>query len=137
MSGLPTTLQGMAGFMIFVVFILVLTVPNLHNDDATSITTAQTDFQAKLNSTTNSSTNPTAPSGFWSFLGSALGINGIYDFIIGFFQVLISFFMLILTYLGIFVGVSSSLPSIFFVIFAIMASSVIIGIIKLIALSGE
>lgn len=137
MAGLPTTLAGMTGFIIFVVFLTIMIVPNLNSQEAEHIKELQNDFNGKMNSTTNLSNNPNVPAGFWSIIGNALGLTGIYDFIIGFFQIIVSFNILLLNYLGIFFSTIAGIPGEFSVIFVIMASSLVIGIIKLIFFSGD
>lgn len=131
--GLPTTLAGMVGFIIFVVFIVAITVPNLNSQDAITVRNMQNNFVTNT-SVNSSSLNQT--SGFWSFIGTVTGLNGVYDFIIGFIQMILNFITLCLAYLGIFTTVFSSVPAVFYVIFLVLASSLIVGIIKLIALRG-
>jgi hypothetical protein len=136
MGGLPTTLAGMAGFIIFVAFLVGLTVPNLNSSDAENVKSLQTEFVSSMNQSTNHSTS-TSGSGFWGFVGVATGTNGIYDFIVGFFSMVISFMELVLAYLGIYVLLAGQLPVVFYVLFAVLTSSIIIGIIKLIFIRGD
>jgi hypothetical protein len=134
MTGLPTSLAGMIGFIIFVVFIVAITVPSINSRDTETIKTLQSNYQQ--NSTVNS-TSLNQSVGFWGFIGNVTGLNGIYDFIVGFFQMIINFIKLALAYLGIFTNVFSQVPSVFYIIFLVLASSLVIGLIKLIFLSGD
>ncbi|MDD5407072.1 MAG: hypothetical protein PHE73_09065 [Sulfurovaceae bacterium] len=132
---MPNTLAGIIGFVTFVGIMVALVVPSLPTtgkqlDDATNT------FSSKLNSTVNGSSSGTA-SGFWGFIGEATGVNGVYDFIIGFFQIQIAFIELTLAYLGVYVDIVTTVPTPFYVLFLILFDSLIIGIIKLIFLSGD
>lgn len=132
--GLPTTLAGTVGFIIFIVFIVAITVPNLNSQDAITIRNMQSGFNT--NNTVNS-TSTNQSSGFWSFLGEVTGLNGIYDYIIGFFQWGLNFIILALAYLGLFSHVFLTVPPVFYIIFLLIASGLIIAIAKLIFLSGD
>jgi len=134
MSGLPTSLAGMIGFIIFVVFIVAITVPSINSRDTETIKSLQEGYQQ--NNTVNS-TSLNQSTGFWGFIGTVTGLNGVYDYIVGFFQMIINFIKLVLAYLGIFTNVFSQVPTIFYIIFLIVGSSVVIGIIKLIFLAGD
>jgi hypothetical protein len=134
--GFPQTLSGIIGFIIFVAFIVGITLPNLHSQEANHITTLQNNFNNKLNSTVNSSSTGSA-TGFWGFLGVVTGQTGVFDFLVAFFQTITSFMQLALAYLGIFGTAIISLPYPFLVFIALISSALIIQIIKLIFLSGD
>lgn len=132
--GLPTTLAGIMGFFIFIVLILGLGTPDLYPDETQKIRDNQEQFRSQFNQTTNRSTSP--PS-FWGSLFGIVGLDGIYNFIIGFFSMLMSFVILIVDYFLMFFGIAGSLPYEFYILFALLGSSLIIGIVKLIFLSGD
>lgn len=134
--GLPTTLSGMLGFIIFLIFVIALIAPQLHNADASRLNKAQNDFLKNMNSSVNS-TSTSENEGFWGLIGNATGLNGIYDFIVGFFQTAISFIILALAYFLAFIGISGIIPPVFYVFFAIFGAGAIVGIVKLIALRGD
>lgn len=132
--GLPTTLYGTLGFIIFVVFIVAITVPSLNNKDAETINTMQTEL-FKNDSVNSSSLNQSC--GFSCFIGTITGLNGVYDWIIGFFQMIGKFITLAFAYVGIFTTVFLQIPPIFYIIFMLVSLSAIVAIVKLIFLSGD
>ena len=134
--GFPQTLSGLIGFTIFLAFLLGIVLPNLNSQEASHIQTLQSNFNTNLNNTITS--NQTAEvKGFWGFVGTATGTNGVLDFLTGFFQVGISFIQLVLAYLGIFATAILNLPPVFLVFIALVSSALIIQVIKLIFLSGD
>jgi hypothetical protein len=132
----PQTLSGIIGFIIFVAFIVGMTLPNLNSQEANHITQLQTDFNNKLNTSITSNQTSTQ-TGFWGIIGTATGTAGIYDFIVGFFQIVVTFVQLALAYFGIFGNAIGGLPYPFLVLIALISSALIIQVIKLIFLSGD
>jgi hypothetical protein len=116
--------------------IIGLSATDLYPDESNKVIASQNTFYSNLNSSTNSTTSTTA-GGFWSSLFGIAGLDGIYNFIINFFSILISFIVMIVSYLLLLIGISTTLPKEFYVFFALMGSSMIIAIVKLIFLSGD
>lgn len=133
--GLPNTLAGITGFVAFIAIIVAMVIPSLPTS-GNELNEATDEFKTQLNNTINGS-NGTQQVGFWSFVGEATGIAGIYDFIIGFFQIQIAFIELVLAYLGVYLDIVTTIPAPFYVMFLILFDSLIIGVIKLIFLSGD
>ena len=134
--GLPVTLGGIAGFLIFVVVIIGMTAPDLYPDESQKIKDSQDIFIKNLNSTINQ-TSTTQNQGFWlSILGIA-GLDGIYNFIVNFFSMLISFIIMFVNYFLLFFGIAISLPSEFYILFILVSMSLIVAVIKLIFMAGD
>lgn len=131
--GLPTSLYGTLGFIIFVVFIVAITVPSINSKDADTIATLQNNALIHNNSVNSS----VGQCGFTCFIGQVTGLGGIYDWIIGFFQMIADFITLALAYVGIFTNVFLTVPPVFYVIFLLVSLSAIVAIVKLIFLSGD
>jgi len=125
--GLPQTLAGIAGFMIFIVVILGLTAPDIFSDQSADIVATQQDITNAAMHVTNQSTGEQR-SLVSEILGVA-GLDGVYilgKFIVIFFQ-----------YLAMFLGIALILPSEFYVFFGIMGITTIVSIVKLLFLSGD
>lgn len=133
--GLPNTLAGITGFIAFIVVIVAMVVPSLPSS-GNELNIATNEFKNQLNNSVNGS-NGTVQTGFWAFVGNVTGTSGIYDFIIGFFQIQIAFIELALAYLDVYVDIVSTIPAPFYVFFLILFDSFIIAILKLIFLSGD
>jgi len=132
--GLPNSLSGMLGFLIFIVFIVAIAATDVYPDETQAITSAQNNFIANFNNSVNTTAeNP----GFWGTVLGITGLDGIYNFITNFFSMIVSFVILVGGYLLLFFGISTALPTEFYVLFAIFGSSLIIGIVKLIFFSGD
>jgi len=132
--GLPTTLSGIVGFILFVIFLLSISVSDIYPDQTKSITDAQSNFLNTMNTTKNSTaTNP----GFWGTVMGITGLDGIYNFITNFFSMIVSFMIMVIGYTGLFLLIPLTVPAEFLVIFIILVSYVIIAILKLIFLNGE
>lgn len=134
--GLPTTLSGMIGFIIFIIFIIAISASDVYPDETKSITDTQNRFLASMNKTTNSTATADNP-GFWGTILGITGLDGIYNFITNFFSMLVSFMIMVIGYTGLFLLIPSTLPTEFLVIFVILASSIIIGILKLVFFNGD
>lgn len=136
LMGLPSTLGGIAGFLIAVIFIIGISATDVFPDESQKIVTSQTDFTNALNRSTapvNSSTDV----GFFGKLLGVVGLDGIYDFIRNFLSLLVAFIVMIVSYLLLFIGIATILPTEFYLLFALIISASIIALIKLIFLSGD
>lgn len=136
LMGLPTTLSGMIGFLIFIMFIIAISASDVYPDQTKQITDAQNNFIANFNSTINQTATADNP-GFWGTVLGITGLDGIYNFITNFFSMIVSFVIMVGGYILLFFGVSTTLPKEVYVLFAIFGSSLIIGIVKLIFFSGD
>lgn len=134
--GMPQTLGGVFGMMVFLAFLIGMIIPDTMSQDAQDVKVLQDSFRDRLNSTVNSNSTGSSE-GFWGFVGKVTGLNGIYDFVLGFFQTVIAFIELIFAQFGIFINLSAQVPTTFYVFFALMLTSVFIVVIKLIFLSGD
>jgi hypothetical protein len=134
--GLPSTLGGIAGFLIAVIFILGISATDVFPDQSQHIKASQNDFTSALNRST-APINSSSDVGFFGKLLGSVGLDGIYDFIRNFLSLLVAFIVMIVSYLFLFVGISTILPSEFYLLFALLASASIIALIKLIFLSGD
>lgn len=134
--GLPTTLSGMIGFLIFVIFIIAISASDVYPDKTKQITDAQNNFIANFNNSVNS-TASSENNGFWDTILGFTGLDGIYNFIINFFSMVVSFIIMVGGNILLFFGISTSLPTEIYVLFAIFGSSLIIGIVKLIFFRGD
>lgn len=134
--GVPHTLAGIVGFLIFVIFIVALSASDVYPDQTQAITSAQNNFIANF----NNSVNVTASSeneGFWGTILGFTGLDGIYNFVINFFSMIVSFVIMVGGYILLFFGIATSIPSDFYVFFALIGSGLIIAIVKLIFLNGD
>ena len=134
--GLPTTLGGLAGFLIAVIFIIGIAATDVFPDESQKIVTSQNDFTIAMNRSTapvNSSTDV----GFFGKLLGVVGLDGIYDFIRNFLSLLIAFIVMVVSYLLLFMGIATILPTEFYLLFALIISASIIAIIKLIFIAGD
>jgi hypothetical protein len=138
--GLPTTLAGIAGFLIFVVLIIGMSASDLYPNETAKIQQTQDNYLNALNISTNTSA-PAAPASFWdnpiASVLNLVGLDGIYTAILNFFGMIITFIVMMVGSLFLFMGIASTIPAEVAVFFAIIASSAIIAIVKLIFLSGE
>jgi Mg2+ and Co2+ transporter CorA len=127
--GLPTTLAGISGFLIFVVLILAISASDLYPDRTAGIRQNQAQFSTYLNATTNQTVSQGTDA--WS------AITNVFNFITGVFGMIIVFISLEMQYALFFVGIAVILPPEFYVLFALVGSSIIISIIKLLFLAGD
>ena len=134
--GLPGTLAGIVGMIIFIIFMIGISASDIFPDESQKVRIAQEDFTNALNRST-SSVNSTSEVGFVSKLLGAVGLDGIYDFIRNFLSMLVAFIVMVVQYLLLFIGITTILPSEFYVFFALISSGLIIAIIKLVFLSGD
>ena len=133
---LPQTLAGLAGLMIACIFVIGMTASDIFPDESAKIVKSQIDFNEALNKSTNPTGAASEVSWFGKLLGLA-GVDGIYDFIRNFFSMLVSFIVMIVQYVLLFVGIARILPTEFYLFFALMVSTGIILIVKLIFWSGD
>jgi hypothetical protein len=135
--GLPSTLAGIAGFIIFVIFIIGISATDIYPDETSKIVTSHNNFRAGLNATLNATSSTQSENGFWQNIFGVTGLNGIYNFIVGFMSMVVSFIVMMTQYLLLFIGISATLPTEFYVLFALLMSSSIIAIVLLIFLNGK
>jgi len=134
--GLPQSLAGIVGFLIFIIFIVSISASDIYPDETKRITDAQNNFIANFNNSVNSSAS-SGNSGFWGIIMDFTGLDGIYNFITNFFSMIVSFIIMVGGYILLFFGISTTIPSDFYVFFALIGSGLIIAIAKLIMLNGE
>jgi len=132
--GLPQTLAGIAGFMIFIVVILGLTAPDIFPDQSANIVSTQNDITNAAKQVTNQSTGEQSLAS--EILGIA-GLDGIYNYISNFLYIIGKFIVIFFQYLAMFLGIALILPPEFYVFFGIMGITTIVAIVKLIFLSGD
>jgi hypothetical protein len=132
--GLPNTLAGLVGMIIFIVFIVSIAASDVYPDQTQGITSAQNNFINNL----NSSVNTTVPNqGFWGTILGLTGLDGVYNFITNFFSMIVSFIILVGGYILLLFGIATTIPVEFAVFFVLIASSGIIYVLKLIFMSGD
>jgi len=134
--GLPNTLAGIVGMLIFVIFIVAISASDIYPAETKSITTAQNTFINNFNKSVNSTASQENP-GFWGTVLGITGLDGIYNFITNFFSMIVSFMIMVAGYILLFFGIAVSVPSDFYVFFALMGSGLIIAVLKLIFMNGE
>jgi len=134
--GLPQSLAGIVGFLIFVIFIVSISASDVYPDQTQQITDAQNNFIANFNNSVNMSAS-NENQGFWGTLMGITGLDGIYNFITNFFSMIVSFVIMVGGYILLFFGIATTIPSDFYVFFALLGSGLIIAIAKLIMLNGE
>lgn len=135
--GLPTTLAGISGFIIFIVFVVAISASDLYPAQSQIIVDSQNEFYDNLNRTTNITATPEESPGFWRTIFGLVGLDGIYVFITNFFSMLVSFIVLQVGYVFLFFGIAGTIPPEFYLLFAILGMSAIIAILKLIFMSGD
>jgi len=133
--GLPTTLGGIVGFMIATIFIISMSATDIFPDESQKLKTSQMDFANALNRTT--SPGEVSQIGFFERMLGVVGLDGIYDFVRNFLSMLVSFIVMSVQGLFLFIGISAVLPMEFYLLFALIMSSLIVALIKLIFLSGD
>jgi purine-cytosine permease-like protein len=134
--GLPSTLGGIAGFIIAIIFLIGISATDLYPNQSKNIVTSQNDFTRALNQSTQT-VNSTSDVGFFGRILGVVGLDGIYDFIRNFLSMLVSFIVMMVQYVFMFIGIATILPTEFYLLFALMISGTIIALIKLIFLSGD
>lgn len=134
--GLPQSLAGIVGFLIFVIFIVSISASDVYPDETEKITDAQNNFIANFNNSVNA-TASSENQGFWSTILGFTGLDGIYNFITNFFSMIVSFIIMVGGYILLFFGIATTIPSDFYVFFALIGSGLIIAIVKLIFLNGD
>lgn len=134
--GLPTSLSGVVGFLIFIIFMIAISASDVYPDQTAKITSAQNNFIANFNNSVNATASNENP-GFWGTVLGLTGLDGIYNFITNFFSMIVSFVIMVGGYILLFFGIATTLPSDFYILFAIFASNAIIAIVLLIFLSGK
>jgi hypothetical protein len=127
--GLPTTLAGLAAFLIFVVLIVSMSASDLYPNQSNGIRATQERFDTYLNATTNQSVSQSTD--VWS------AITNVFNFITGIFGMILTFIAGMVQYVLFFLGIVRQLPPEFYILFAIIGSTSIVLIIKLIFLAGE
>jgi len=128
--GLPSTLAGTVGFIVFVIFIVGIAATDIYPDQSKQAIERQTDFASKLNATVNSTTTG-SQEGFWN------SIAGVANTILNFFGMIISFIGMVLAYELMFIGIAGTIPSEFLVLFALLQIGLVTAILKLIFMSGD
>ena len=128
--GLPNTLSGNIGLIVFVVFIIGIAASDIYPDESASVRNAQQDFSGNLNIIINS-TSPTAEEGFWNSLA------GVGNYLMNFFDMIISFLYMVIQYEILFISIAAIVPTEFYLLFALLQISTIVSIILLIALAGK
>jgi len=134
--GLPNTLAGIIGLLIFVIFIVAISASDIYPAETTRITSAQNNFIANFNNSVNATASQ-ENQGFWGTILGFTGLDGIYNFITNFFSMVVSFVIMIGGYILLFFGIATSVPSDFYVFFALIGSGLIIAVVKLIFLNGD
>lgn len=134
--GLPTTLAGIAGFLIACIFLIGMTATDIFPDESQNIIHSQNDFTQALNRST-APINNSSDVGFFGSLLGVVGLDGIYDFIRNFLSLLVSFIVMIVSYLFLFIGIATILPTELYLLFALIISGGIIAIVKLIFIAGD
>jgi len=134
--GLPQSLAGIVGFLIFIIFIVSISASDVYPDQTKQITDSQNNFIANFNKTVNTTASQENP-GFWGTILGLTGLDGIYNFITNFFSMIVSFVIMVGGYILLFFGISTTIPSEFYVFFALLGSGLIIAVVKLIFLSGD
>lgn len=134
--GFPQTLSGIVGILIFVIFIVSISASDVYPDQTKKITGAQNNFIANFNSSVNTTATAENP-GFWGTILGFTGLDGIYNFITNFFSMIVSFVIMVGGYILLFFGIATTIPSDFYVLFALIGSGLIIAIVKLIFFSGD
>lgn len=129
--GFPTTLFGVFGFIIAVIFLIAISASDLYPDETNAIKDSQSAFLENLNKTANSSITPSADTGFWGTIFGLTGLDGIYTFITNILSMGVSFMIMIVQYILLFFGIATSIPSEFYLLFALMGLSAIVAIIKI------
>lgn len=134
--GLPNTLAGIVGFLIFIIFIVAISASDVYPSQIKTITDSQNNFIANFNNSVNATASG-SNQGFWGTILGLAGLDGIYSFIVNFFSMIVSFVIMVGGYILLFFGIAVTIPSDFYVFFALMGSGLIIAIAKLIMLNGE
>ena len=130
---LPRTLAGITGYIILVGFVVGMVVAGLPSNQGR----IQESTDNMRNALNNSVNGTSSQSGFWGFVGTATGVGGVYDFVLGFFQIQIALIQMMLAFVGIYIDIFSAIPPAFYIVFILLLDSLIIGIAKLIMLSGD
>jgi hypothetical protein len=134
--GFPTTLAGIAGFLIACMFLIGISATDVFPDETQKIVHSQNDFTNALNRST-APVNTSSDVGFFGSLLGVVGLDGIYDFIRNFLSLLVSFIVMMVQYLLLFIGISTILPTEFYLFFALIISGTVIAIVKLIFIAGD
>ena len=134
--GLPQSLAGIVGFLIFIIFIISISASDIYPDQTKSITDSQNNFINNFNKSVNT-TATQGNIGFWGTVLGITGLDGIYNFITNFFSMIVSFIIMVGGYILLFFGIATTIPSDFYVFFALIGSGLIIAIVKLIFLNGD
>lgn len=134
--GLPNTLAGIIGVLIFIIFIVAISASDIYPADTARITNAQNNFIANFNNSVNATASQENP-GFYRWVLGLTGLDGVYNFVTNFFSMIVSFVIMVGGYILLFFGIATSIPSDFYVFFALIGSGLIIAIVKLIFLNGD
>lgn len=129
--GFPTTLFGVFGFIVAVIFLVAISASDLFPAQIQPIKDSQTNFLNTVNNTANATINPTADTGFWGTVFGLTGLDGIYTFITNSFSMAISFMIMVIQYLLAFIGIAAIIPTEFYLLFLLMSMAGIVAIIKL------
>ncbi len=133
--GLPSTLGGISGFILTIIFIIGMSATDIFPDESQQLKTSELDFANALNRTT--SPGNASDIGFFDKILGVVGLDGIYDFIRNFLSMLVAFVVMSVQALFLFLGIASILPTEFYLFFALITSATITAIIKLVFFSGE
>ena len=126
---LPTTLAGLSGFIIFIVFIVSMTATDIYPDETQNIIIKQNEFKDKVNITLNQTEESSVSNLFWP--------AKIYGYVTNGLSSLLSFVgMMLAMFLSMF-GIAATLPLEFYGMFVILFSSLIVAIAKLLFFSGD
>lgn len=130
--GLPTTLYGVIGFTMAIVFIIGISATDLYPSQTVYIQSSQENVMTRLNTSINlSQTQGTGDQGFWD------GILNFLDFVKNLILLPLDVLLLMIDYMIMFVGLSGTIPAEFYVFFILISLSLVISIVKMIFLSGD
>lgn len=118
--GLPRTLIGIMGFIIFVVFMIGISATDLYPDKSNDIKNAQTIIISEINYSMNTSEESSTS----YYPGWVLSIGHI-------ISAMFAYVSMLFASLALFLGLSTTLPQEFYLLFALIASSAIISIVLL------
>ena len=129
--GLPNTLAGNIGLIVFVVFILAYAGQDLFPGETQGLRNSQMQFRTDMNTSLNTSIPVASQEGFWAALA------GVGNAILNFFSMIVSFIIMIINYEVFFLGIAGLVPAEFYILFFLLQISTMVSIILLIALAGK
>jgi hypothetical protein len=122
--GIPSTLAGLIGFVVAVIFIIGMAATDIFPDNSRAIQNSNADLTHALNSTMNITQSEPG------LLSSLLAVPS-------FLGVIIAFIVLMVQYVLLFVGIATILPTEFYLLFALIVIGSIVAIVKLVFMSGD